>query len=154
MDAHRKREEIEAAIARGVPVRAIGDEYGLAKSSVQRHKERMVARMAGAPSAKDTTAEDLLEQLRGLQGEAEGILARAKRDGNHRDALGAIKESRSLIELLAKLVGELQTGTTVNITVSTQWVSLRADLMGALAPFPEARVAVLHALEAHEQPGA
>lgn len=153
VDAHKHREEIETAIARGTPVRAVADQFGLSKSAVHRHKSVMVERMSGAPTAGETSADELLQKLRTLQGEAEGILARAKRAGNHRDALGAIKESRSIIELLAKMLGELQSGTTVNITVSNQWVALRADLMTALEPFPEARVAVMHALEDHEQPG-
>lgn len=150
---HRKRAEIEAALAKGAPVRRIAARFGLSKSAAHRHKERMALEMAAAPSAKDTTAEELLGKLGSLQGEAEGILAKAKRDGNHRAALGAIKESRSIIELLARMLGELQTGTTVNITVSNQRIALRADLMMALAPYPEARVAVMHALEDHKQPG-
>ena len=147
---HAKRQEIETALAKGAPVRQVADAFGLSKSAVHRHKERMVAELAGARSAKDTSADELLSKLRVLQGEAENILARAKKVGNHRDALGAIKESRAIVELLAKMFGEIQTGTTVNITVSNQWVALRADLMGALAPYPEARVAVMRALEGHE----
>lgn len=150
IERHNRRDEIEAAIARGTPVRSVAEGFGVSKSSVQRHKDAMVSKMAAAPTAGTTSADELLTKLRGLQSEAEGILARAKRDGNHRDALGAIKESRSIIELLAKMLGELQTGTTVNITVSHQWIALRADLMLALEPFPEARVSVMHALESHE----
>lgn len=154
VDRHKARQAIEESLARGVAVRVIAEQYGLAKSSVQRHKDRMVARMATAPNSGDTSADELLDRLRALQAEAEGVLAKAKRAGNYRDALGAIRESRAIVELLAKMHGELQVGTIVNITVSTQWIQLRADLMSALNPFPEARVAVLHALEPHEQSGA
>lgn len=150
IDTHKRREEIEAAIARGVPVRTIAEDFGLSKSAVQRHKDAMVARMAGAPAAQSTDADELLERVLELQEEAIGILAKAKRAGDHRTALAAIKEARSTTELLAKMRGELQTGTTINITVSNAWIALRADLMRALQPHPEARVAVMHALENHE----
>lgn len=150
IDRHRRREEIEAAMLRGVPVRTIAENYGLSKSAVQRHKDAMAARMAGAPIAQTTDADELIEQVLGLQEEAIGILGKAKREGNHKTALAAIKEARSTTELLAKMRGELQSGTTVNIVVSNQWIALRADLMHALQPYPEARVAVMHALENHE----
>ncbi len=147
---HPKRREVEEALARGMPVRQVAEAFRLSKSAVHRHKDRMVAEMAGAPTAANTNADDLLAKVRGLQSEAEGILAKSKSAGDHKTALLAIKEARSNLELLAKMLGELQTGTTVNITVSNQWIALRADLMGALQPFPEARVAVMHALENHE----
>ena len=150
IDRHGRRDDVEAAIARGTPVRTIADEFGLSKSAVQRHKDAMVQRMASAPTAGSTNADELLAKVRSLQEEAEGILAKSKRAGDHKTALSAIKEARSNLELLAKMLGELQTGTTVNITVSNQWITLRADLMRALQPFPEARVAVMHALENHE----
>lgn len=150
VDHHRARQAIEEALARGTPVRLVAERFGLAKSSVQRHKERMARVMAGAPTAGETGADELLAKVRRLQGEAEAILEKSRRAGDDKTALAAIKEARSGLELLAKMVGELQTGTSVNITVSTQWIELRADLMTALEPFPEARVAVMHALEGHE----
>lgn len=150
VEEHQERAEIEVMLARGVPVRKIAEDFGLTKSAVHRHKARMVEQMAAAPTAKDTNADELLGKLRILQGEAEAILGKARKAGDHRNALAAIKESRSIVELLAKMLGEIQTGTTLNITISNQWIALRADLMTALEPYPEARVAVMHALEDHE----
>jgi len=45
-------------------------------------------------------------------------------------------------ELLAKLLGELDESPKVNILVSPEWVQVRAVLLGALGPYPEARLAV------------
>lgn len=50
------------------------------------------------------------------------------------------------VELLAKLLGELQQEGTVNITLSAEWIELRTVVLRALAPFPDARLAVYHAL--------
>ena len=50
------------------------------------------------------------------------------------------------IELQAKLLGELQNGQTVNVLVAPEWVSLRATILVALVQFPDAREAVVEAL--------
>ena len=51
------------------------------------------------------------------------------------------------IELLAKLIGELDERPQVNLLVSTEWLELRAVIIGALSPHPGAREAVLRAIE-------
>jgi hypothetical protein len=53
-------------------------------------------------------------------------------------------------ELLAKLLGDLQQEGTVNLTVSPEWATVRSALLVALAPYPEARVAVSDRLVALE----
>jgi hypothetical protein len=46
------------------------------------------------------------------------------------------------IELLARLIGELDEKPQVNILVSPEWIAVRAAVLEALAPHPEARAAV------------
>lgn len=53
------------------------------------------------------------------------------------------------LELLAKLLGELQEGQTVNILVMPEWQTMRAAIIGALRPFPQAQIAVAEALGRH-----
>jgi hypothetical protein len=102
-------------------------------------------------AAEVTHADDLLGQVRDLQGRALGILRRAERKGDLRSASGAIREARGLIELLGRLAGELQSGTTtINIVALPEWRELRGRLLTALEPFGEARTAVVMALEAGE----
>src|SRR5215212_654344 len=50
------------------------------------------------------------------------------------------------IELLAKLVGELDERPTLNVLISPEWLELRAAVVGALELHPEARGAVLTAI--------
>ena len=47
----------------------------------------------------------MLDQVRGLQGKALAILTKAEAAGDLRTALGAIREARSSLELLAKMLG-------------------------------------------------
>jgi hypothetical protein len=49
--------------------------------------------------------------------------------------------------LLAKLLGELDERPVVNLTLSPEWLELRAVIIGALEPHPEAREAVVRAIE-------
>jgi hypothetical protein len=92
-------------------------------------------------------ADDLLEQVRNLQTHALSILERAENAGDLRTALAAISQARGNLELLGKLAGELDERPVVNLNVSTEWLELRAVIVGALEPHTEARGAVLQAIE-------
>jgi hypothetical protein len=91
-------------------------------------------------------ADTLLGQVRDLQSRALAILGKAEEAGDLRTALGAIREARGNLELLAKLLGELDELPVTNILVSAEWVSVRTAMMEALGPYPQARVAVAERL--------
>ena len=82
-----------------------------------------------------------------MQGKTLGILLRAEGAGDLRTVLGAIREARGNVELLAKLSGELDERPVVNLLISPEWLELRAVIVGALEPHPEALHAVVGALE-------
>ena len=65
-------------------------------------------------------------------------------------ALKVAAQLKGQTELLAKLMGDLQQEGTVNIAVHPEWLKVRATLIGALAPFPDAAVAVADSLETLE----
>jgi hypothetical protein len=85
---------------------------------------------------------DVLQQLRTINAAALTVLrdARAASDGDL--ALKAIDRIHKQIELQAKLLGDLDERPVVNVLLSPEWAQLRGQLVAALAPFPEARVAV------------
>lgn len=84
---------------------------------------------------------------RGLLSQAVRVLETAKSKQHILGATSAIREARSCVELLARLAGELAENNTVNVFVSPEWTQLRAVLIEALAPHPEARLAVAEALQ-------
>ena len=92
-------------------------------------------------------ADDLLEQVRDLQVRTFAILEAAEASEQHRTALSAIREARGNLELLAKLLGELDDRPTVNVLISPEWLELRTVIVGALEPYTDARGAVLRAIE-------
>jgi hypothetical protein len=110
--------------------------------------------LAKAREAKEVAqADNLLDQLKDLQRRTLAILQAAEQDNDHGMALKAIKEARGNLELLAKLLGELQERQVINILVAPEWVSLRAVILTALEPYPEAKHALAEALKGVEQHG-
>ncbi len=65
-------------------------------------------------------------------------------------ALKVAAQLKGQTELLAKLMGDLQQEGTVNMSMSPEWAQVRATLISALAPFPDAAVAVADSLASLE----
>jgi len=148
--SHEDRREIDRALVGGTEtLRTIADQRSVSKTALIRHKdEHLPAKLVMAQAAEEVAqADDLLDQVRDLQGRALAILDKAEEAGELRTALGAIREARGNLELLAKLLGELDDRPQVNLLVSPEWLELRAVIVGALEPHPEARGAVLRAIE-------
>ena len=149
---HEQRPEIDAALLNGEALRDIARRYATSKDALARHREHLPSKLVKAREAEEVTqADTLLEQVRSLQTRALSILDRADKAGDLRTALGAIREARSNLELLAKLLGELQQEGTVNVTLTPEWLGLRAVVIAALTPYPEAAQAVSRALTAGER---
>jgi hypothetical protein len=141
---HPDREAIDKALVAGASFRDIAGQYKLSKSAVERHKaEHLPAAMAKAKEAADVAhGDDLLEQVRKLQNVTMSILAKAYNANDLRIALQAIAQARGNLELLGRLLGELQAEGTVNVLISPEWVQVRTVILSALSPYPAARVAV------------
>jgi hypothetical protein len=146
--SHAEREAIEQALLAGQPFRAVAWFFGTSATALFRHKQDHlpVALLSAQGAAEIAHGDNLLEQVRTLQSKTHAILARAEAAGQLTVALQAVREARGCLELLAKLLGELSQGTTVNILLAPEWQRLRSTIIVALAPFPEARQAVLQAL--------
>ena len=90
---------------------------------------------------------DVVEQLKAINSASLAILEEARDAGELGLALKAIDRIHRQVELQAKLLGELDERAAVNVTLSPQWLELRAVIVGALETHPEARKAVLRAIE-------
>jgi transposase-like protein len=146
---HPERNSIDEALVTGAPYRSVAKRFGLSESAVYRHKsEHLPAHLLQAKEVEAVArADDLLEQVRNLQTRALDILERAEKTGDLRTALAAISQARGNLELLGKLAGELDERPVVNLNVSPEWMELRTLIVGALDAHPQARGAVLSALE-------
>jgi hypothetical protein len=146
--SHELRGAIDAALVAGESNRRIASHFGLVETSLRRHKaEHLPLSLLKAQEAEEVADSDcLVAQLRALNREALRILQLAKQSGDLRIALMAIGQARCNLELLAKVAGELQQGGTVNLVVAPEYLQVRARLITALAPFPDARLAAAAAL--------
>ncbi len=149
--AHPECDQIDAALVAATGYRDIAGQFGVSKSAVQRHQQgHLPAILAKAKEGQEVArADSLLDQVRELKDRALAILGRAEEAGDLRNALAAIREARGSLELLSRLLGELQEGQTVNILVAPEWVSIRGSILLALAPYPEAHQSVVEALNGH-----
>ncbi len=150
---HIDREAIDKALVDGDAVRAVASRYvPLSKTALQRHKdEHLPHSLVKAQAAQEVAhADSLLDQVQSIQGRTLAILTAAETSKDGRLALGAIREARSNLEMLAKLTGELDERAQVNVLLAPEWLMVRATLLTALAPYPDARLAVAAALGAVE----
>jgi len=117
-------------------------------TALLRHKQHhLPALLVQATETENVArADEILANVRKLQRRTETILDTAEAAGDHRTAIMAIRELRNHLELLAKLLGELREGTTVNVLMTPEYQVLQATIVRTLAPFSEARIAVAQAL--------
>jgi len=152
ISTHSERAAIDTALLDNTPLRDIAGQYGVSKSALARYRNnRLPAALTHARDAEESShADGLLRQVRDLQARALTILDSAEAAGDLRTALAAIREARGNLELLARLMGELNDQATVNVIVSPEWQRVRAVVIAHLAPFPDARAAVASGLLALE----
>ena len=145
---HPAVEEIDRALVAGEPAEKIARYRSLSPAAVKRHRgEHLPKTLAQAHEARETArADDLLGEARRLKDITLSLLARAVQANDLRTALVAVREARGNLELIGKLLGELDTAPALNVLLAPEWISVRAAVHAALLPFPEARVAVAQQL--------
>ncbi|HEV2700462.1 MAG TPA: hypothetical protein VGV09_02440, partial [Steroidobacteraceae bacterium] len=161
---HAQRYEIELALVSGVSHCALGKKYGVSHDSVQRHAKNHVsadrrAQLVAGPMKPAELAQKASEKSATLLDHAEIVrnslmlrfLAAAEADDRTGSAMVAGRVIEAL-RFIAQLTGEI-TKASATITNNTLIINspFMADLQGMLArklaPFPEARAAVLAGLE-------
>ena len=150
---HADRVAIDGALVKGEPFRHIAARWAVSTTALQRHKtDHIPAALSTAKAATQVAnADDLLMQLGALRSKALGLLMKAEAAGDYRTALAGIREARSCIEVMARMMGELADGATVvNVLITPEWTRVQAAMLTALSPYPAARVAVADALVAIE----
>ena len=141
---HPERGAIDKALVAGKSAAEISALFRVSPDAVQRHKDNhLPARLVKAEEAREVAqADDLLAEARALRKKAYAILLKAEQSGDLRTALLGVREARGCLELLARLLHEIDDRPTVSVLVLPEWVALRGRIVAALAPYPEARVAL------------
>lgn len=108
--AHPKTKEIEDAIVQGTAHTTIADQFGIHFQSVRYHAKNHLSDKLARTVHKDNQehAEDILSGINDLLKRTNDILNDAESNDQKRLALDAIKESRSIYELLSKIAVKLE----------------------------------------------
>jgi len=105
---HDKREEIERALLGGDSYRTVAQRFGVSRDAVVRHRRHLPTALAHAREGKEVAHGDsLVAQLSELTSEAQRLKEKAERGGDFRTALAAVRELCRIVELVARLRGEL-----------------------------------------------
>jgi hypothetical protein len=132
----------EAIIVEGLSNRAIASQFGLDKSSMQRHKKHVPELLLSAWQHFEAAGkESLVDRLEEITRETRAVL-RESRDGDDPDnhlALRAIARLEKQIELEAEILEVIRRQPIVNVLIAP---ALEGALIRALEPHPEAHGAV------------
>ena len=105
---HHQRRQIELALLRGHSHRAISQQFAVSHGVVDRHVKHVSDALKHARELMEVEhGKSLLVQLRELGSQAQYLGVRAERTGDLRSALTALRELTRILELEARLTGEL-----------------------------------------------
>jgi DNA-binding transcriptional ArsR family regulator len=144
---HPERAAIDQALVAGRSAYDLAAAYGVSHDAVTRHNaSHLSEHLAKARHDADIQqALDITKQLRAINAVSLNILDEARRSNNPAIALKAIDRIQRQLELQGRLLGELD-APQVNVLLAPEWVSIRAGLLAALGPYPEARAAAAQQL--------
>jgi len=147
--SHESRDAIEDAFIAGTPKRRIASHYGVSERAVRYHlREHLPALLALARDAERAArADSLLDRIEALQSRTLAILEATEETGEHRTALSAIREARGNFELIGEGTKELNRTPTLNLRLHPEYIEARTLIVQALEPYPQAKEAVVRALE-------
>ena len=150
--AHEHVEEINEMMIRGATYQQIIEKYGGSLSALHRHKQHLTAQRQNLPvEAVDVTEPSLvMRRIAELDMRADWLYREAVKSKDLLNAGRALKELREIVGLYAKITGELNTQAQIvhqHVHINPEWVALRQTMLNALAPYPEARAALVAALE-------
>jgi hypothetical protein len=105
---HGDRQEIEQALLCGDSYRTIAQRFAVSRDAVVRHRRHLPAALAHAREAREIcNGNSLVDQLHELTSESKRLKDKAELAGDYRTALAAVRELARIVELVARLTGEL-----------------------------------------------
>jgi hypothetical protein len=106
--ARSERAGIDEALLNGEPLRNIAERVSLSVTSLFRHKAHLSETLKKSHEAAEVSrADSLIGQLEQLKEDARRIQKRAEAAKDYRTALAGVRELTRLVELAARLSGEL-----------------------------------------------
>jgi hypothetical protein len=127
-----RRDEIDRALLAGESLRDIAGRIPIAKSALHRHnKLHLPATLVKAQECEQVArADGLLEQLIELTNEARSLKQKAEAKKDYRTALAAVRELCRIVELVARINGELKDSqiNVINMKLDEQTATRVAEI--------------------------
>ncbi len=129
---HEKRQEIDQALLDGGSLRNIAQQYATSPWALHRHRKTDIpATLVKAKQVEEVQdASTLFDRLKELGNEARGILEEARASKDHALALNAIGRTEKLLELEAKLIGQLNEAAKIAIGINVNLSAPKEDFSG------------------------
>jgi hypothetical protein len=113
---HEQRSEIERSVVAGDSYRTVAQRFDVSRDAVVRHRKHLTVAIAKPLGSEQMSqSETLLGQLEDLRSESQRLEQKAERDGDYRAAIAAVREQCRIVELVAKLCGQLDARTETRI---------------------------------------
>lgn len=114
---------MDKALLRGEQLKAVARRYSVSEDALGRHKRHMqlvIAKAAALIEQKDVAyGSALMAEIGRIRADAERLQLESERRQDMRGALRAIHERLAIVELEAKLSGQIDTQRNVTINVQT-----------------------------------
>jgi len=136
------RGQIDDMIAAGSSVAIIAETSQVPEASIRYHRENHVDVVMLTASYTDPVV--VMDAMQTIMQQARDILTLTRENGQHAVALRAIHEMRETQIAMVKLFGQTD---MIEGMVRQRWEIFKRAFMGALEQFPEARDAVLKAID-------
>lgn len=155
---HPDLEDIDAALTTGMSDTNAERRWGVSHDSIRRHRLNHLTaelRKASLQRRTERSGRSALERLEDLYGRTERLLDELQTAGATGQLLKALKETRDTLQVIARITGELDDSTKVqmvNVSASPEWLQIRQVILAELAPHPEAARAVAERLVELERP--
>lgn len=113
------------------------------------YEEVIGYRESGTPITKrrKATLQQLLDRITAKMSD-EITIVESKSADPRRLHLETSAQLKSSLELMAKLLGQLDERPQINVLLTSQWLDLKAALYAALSRYPDARMAVVQEMRA------
>lgn len=160
---HGDRASIELGIANKVPIRVLAKRYGIHHDAVHRHGKnhmrpelhaQLMTRGRMTPveleNLRVTESEGVLQHIVAVRARLYSLMDSAEQQDDYKSAAAISGQILKNLEITAKLLGDLKTGTvnvTNNLLVMPEFHALRTNIMQALRGHPAARDDVIKALQ-------
>ncbi len=123
---HHRHDSMDKLLLRGEQLNAVARRYSVSEDALGRHKRHMqlvIAKAAALGDQKDVAyGSTLISEIGRIRADAERLQLESERRQDVRGALRAIHERLAIVELEAKLSGQIETGQR-NVTINVQSIT-------------------------------